>query len=276
MSMGFDQPREPKRQTQHDGRIDSVLHALRDAQPSHEMQTRLLATLRHAQASETTATAQTGSRWLWPWQTHAASPWLTLAACLLTVVGTLLHRLVTPESRDQQLSGAVSDTSRSPALQRSASTLSVLPADVAMANRRQREIGTPATVTHAQTSVAADTGRIAAFSAGENGVTQLAQVMRQDEEARTIAAARPSHGASAVTSIAASFPPPPLPLTQQERLLAQLMHHERSPQLAALTRSSMEEAATREKNAVEEYFATVPSVQDEQEPPAPDQPSGQP
>lgn len=81
---------------------------------------------------------------------------------------------------------------------------------------------------------------------------------------RAMAHAHPAERMPAVGRLApkleASSPPPPLPLTDQERLLLRLARREPTEQLAALTSSAQEAAFQQGKDAVSEFFATSPAL----------------
>ena len=74
----------------------------------------------------------------------------------------------------------------------------------------------------------------------------------------------------------ASFPAPPLPLTEQERLLLALVRQEAPQRLIPLTESSRSAAAQREKSAVTEFFAPLPPLPGQQEPLSEPEETGQP
>ncbi len=70
-----------------------------------------------------------------------------------------------------------------------------------------------------------------------------------------------------------SFPPPPLPLTEQERLMLRIVRHEPAQQLAQLSKPVRDAAFQHDKDSVAEFFAPPPAF--EQESATDDSPTGQ-
>jgi hypothetical protein len=72
----------------------------------------------------------------------------------------------------------------------------------------------------------------------------------------------------------ASFPAPPMPLTQQERLLLKLARHDSPVVLIALSTTAREAAFEQEKQQVETFFAPPPPLRSQPIDSQPDLPGG--
>ncbi len=233
-----------------DRRIGAVLHTLAHAEPSETLQARLVATLRTADTHERQRDAAQ-LHWMPPF---ASSSWLksrlALAACLLAIAGAYLHHAV--------LHGGLP-----PATQTAGPYAFV-------ASGRIGNQGAYGTVP----------GRTVAPLHGERAAASLPMPKFQPSASgapmrspRASANTRDGDrtGPQEVGSV--SFPSPPLPLTEQERLLLRLGRHEPAEQLALLTLPARNAAFQHEKDAVAEFFAPAPPLRGQMEP---DEPAGQP
>lgn len=206
----------------HEERVDTVLTALRNAEPTAGIEARILAMLQCAERSK----AHERARWWLPawglsWKSYAAAAVLFAAAA-----GALLYPH-TAVRRAVDRSGIA---------------------------RRQPSIGTSP---HSAGREAA----LASTDAFELRQTGRASGRRLQVTAR-IATGLPSPAHNDI-----SFPAPPLPLTEQERLLLRLAHSEPPRQLTGLTSAVLNAGIQHEKDAVSEFFAPRPSLPGQQEPP---------
>ena len=63
-----------------------------------------------------------------------------------------------------------------------------------------------------------------------------------------------------------SLPPPPLPLTEQERLMLRLARREPPQQLAQLSKAAQDAALQHEKDSVTEFFTPPPPLEQDDSP----------
>ena len=234
-----------------DRRIDAVLHALAHAEPDATMQARLVASLRTAGVPDGAQAGAPRLRWAAPFTSGSLPLRLALAACLLAVAGACLHHTALqygaqPDSRPAGIiASAVSQPGFDrPAVTAEAGRLAVLP---------QR--GRPSTIAPKLKSAATRT---------------LTNSLRR---ATVASGSDRTHSHAAGT---ASVPPPPLPLTEQERLLLRLGRQEPAEQLAMLALPARNAAFQREKDAVTEFFAPAPPLRSQAEPSPSSEPAGQP
>ena len=82
-------------------------------------------------------------------------------------------------------------------------------------------------------------------------------------KARRVVAVRDSDSAVAVETRAASFPAPPLPLTDQERLLLRIVHKRDPVELAELNPALRAARAEEDKRAVQRFFEPSTTGDDE-------------
>ncbi len=85
---------------------------------------------------------------------------------------------------------------------------------------------------------------------------------RQSQRSTAFAIKDRAHVEEAVvTAKEQSFPAPPLPLTEQERLLLRVVHRSDPVQLAQLTPAAREAELQRERDDVSEFFAPPPPLE---------------
>lgn len=226
-------------------RTEAVLRALGHAEPDDALQGRLIAAL-HA------AHTQRGVRPRWHAnvvQANSFGRWLVLAACLLTIVGTTVHQF-TLHRRPATGSAAAYAAPRWDHPHAAATTV-IAPGTAIRHQRRDAAISLTSPAAVASSAPA----RLTLF-----------------------AVAQPTHSRIRLREVdTVSFPPPPLPMTAQERLLLRLQRREPAAQLAQLTRPARDAIFQRDKDAVTEFFAPAPPLRSQQEPPSdPDEPAGQP
>ncbi len=206
-------------------RIDTVLQALPGTAPDAAMQDRVLAMLRHAETERGAMSAPSQQPSLWRWPWPAAAPWLAAATLLCAAGGMLLH-WPNASPKQQHTYAETSNGGQTALIQQRGTT--AVPVQVASMLPGPRPFHSQA-VNHV--TVALDTP-IAVHSSG---------------------------------TVDTSFAPPPLPMTQQERLLLRLARHEPTEQLAQLTDPAREATFQRQKDAVAEFFATAPAADDEED-----------
>ncbi|MGI4758054.1 MAG: hypothetical protein ACRYGF_14530 [Janthinobacterium lividum] len=245
-----------------DGNIDTVLRALRQAEPDPGMQDRLLASLRVAQVARTTAKAD---RWTFPLAVSGVGlPWLAAATLLLAAGGTLLlHRHAARGSHTDQIAA-------------SGAAKQKLAMDPKWESnpRLENDISVGGRSTDPLVSDAA--GRLPHVS-GRHGTPLQTTTESHVFETRRGALHGNRDAASGTDALAtASFPAPPLPLTEQERLLLALVRREAPQRLLPLTESSRSATTQREKSAVTEFFAPPPPLPGQQEPLSEPEETGQP
>ena len=199
-------------------RVETVLAALRDAKAAPGMEQRIAAAL--LRAADANAPAKSPWAWLREPRLAGASAGVTAVALLLSVY-------------------AYRQSSGRPADRRIASAASASPA--------QNFTGHPNAVTAQRTpppSVPAE----AADGPAAAKRRQTARVS-QPETAAAV-------GEQAATE--QGFPAPPLPLTEQERLLIRLVHRDDPVQLAQLTPAARESELQRDHEQVREFFKAPP------------------
>jgi hypothetical protein len=197
-------------------RIETVLAALRHAEPAPGMEQRITAALlRQAQQDATKP-----SRWTW-----LRVPQLAGVAAVL-VAGLLLTTRFHHPHRGQASGFA-------------------LPSDQA------RPVGADeaAQASLVQPAAAAKTPAHAPAVEGSKQLALLHNVQTRD-------VSRPTEQAQTEQG----FPAPPLPLTEQERLLIRLVHRDDPVQLAQLTPAAREADLQRDREQVREFFKPAPML----------------
>ncbi len=223
-----------------DEQIETVLHALQHVEPSEVMQGRILSALQAAKAAQSTPAGR-HRRPLLAASFSGAVPWLAAAAILLAVGSTLLlhrHELRGTHPKRMVSTGLGSST-----------------AIFSQEDRSPTSIGQRSTVTFNST----DPERVPHVSQ-RPGIRLKASAETHVSEAR--------RGAPTDLADDRSFPAPPLPLTEQERLLLLLVRHEPPTQLAQLTPPARDANLHREEDRVTEFFMPAPLIPGQQEPPA--------
>ena len=99
------------------------------------------------------------------------------------------------------------------------------------------------------------------------GVAGPLLVHRQAPVSRALHAVAATHAYEAAAATPASFPAPPMPLTEQERLLIRLAHRDDPVQLAQLTPGPRNARYEADKDQVSEFFTPpTPPAQPETNP----------
>lgn len=214
----------------HEERINAVLEGLRHVEPDAFLRDRILAALRVAEAAKNAPASANG--WLrLSTLTGAATPWLVAAALLLVAGSTLLVH------RQARLGGSPNRAVSVPIRKR----LSGEFGNSQLGHLERTMQGPPDDSTLPRVPHVSERHGISLRASAETHVSQ------------------PRRGAPTSADTAAekdrSFPAPPLPLTEQERLLLRLVRHEPSTQLAELSAPAQDAAFQREKEHVTEYFA---------------------
>ena len=232
-----------RREESLDTGIDTVLQALRKAEPDPAMQARLLLNLQRTAKREV-------ARGAIPLRPHPAAlvrtalPWRTAATVLLALGGTLILHRPLGESKHADAS--------SPAAERS---------DTNLAGAHIPRLRSETWGTHDLSGAAQRVAHVSQRHGVRLAPMKTSYLLRR--EGKTSAEEQ-------------SVQPPLLPLSEQERLLLRLVHRERPIQLALLTGAAADESVQRDKDSVLEFFAVPPSLQGGDDAPPLDQPTGQP
>lgn len=216
-------------------RIDTVLQALRDAEPAPGMQQRITAALHRGEQSSN------ATKYHWPlWVPPAvALPRLALAAVIVAAAAAfLLHA-----RHNDRTSAADISVTHQPSGKLTAWVDAVAP-----------------TGSHKESPSALPAAIPASTPRHSRSATQVEGASRQSPAEER------------------SFPAPPLPLTEQERLLIRLIHREAPVQLAQLTTPAINAARQQETDEVTAFFAPRVRVVEEQQAPVepPEQGSSDP
>lgn len=204
----------------HEERIDSVLQALRNAEPAAGMEHRILARLRQVEPRRQ-AGPSTLPAWLpLPWPRYA----LAAAALVVAMGGFLYHH--GPASEGASGSSA----------------------------RTQGKLSQQEAHTRPEPSAVQGTaGRLAGAFPEHLSAERQSRIRFV---ALTRSGAFKPHARSVDEEH--SFPAPPLPLTEQELLLLRLVRQEPTVQLARLSRPVREAAFQRDKDEVTAFFTPQP------------------
>jgi hypothetical protein len=190
-----------------DQSIDQVLHGLRDSQPSAQMEHRILATLEatleHALQNPASVRSPSKGRRL-PFL-GLASPTRPIAACAAALAGLVLAAIMLP-SREHRLAPAPKSSRTNPQL------IVSVPSTAS---------GATAPAPWKIPSPPQPAPRMRPVQNTNLHATKTAT--NQDEDAVALSEMR-----------APSFPAPPMPLTQQEKLLLRLVHKGAPEELAML------------------------------------------
>ena len=262
--------------------VDRVLRALRNAEPDPGMPARILSTLHQASAlpglpaRQGRGVSQTTSARVRKWLCGAglnstAVPWLAVAALLLAAVGGTLvyHGAAHPGWANKAVRVTLEDSA---SLQVPSQKRETPP------RRGDTQIGIPALRGGGSSSQAASGEPKSIGASGERvdfgRAWQRYKTASPGSADAHVSEAKPETFAT-VSGRDASFPPPPLPLTEQERLLLRLARHEPPQQLAQLSKPALDAAFQRDKDRVAEFFAVRPTLTDQNEDPANATPGGQ-
>jgi hypothetical protein len=206
---------------QTEGRIEAVFAALRDAKPAPGMEQRINAALLRADESASISRP----RWTWlrvPQFAGVAA--VVAAAVLLSIHANRRHASIAAQNRVAYSAGLPMQRNQHSASQES-----------------------PAPSPHIVTG-AANTATLPRASRPPSlrrkKTTQKASEQSQTQQA----------------SAEQGFPAPPLPLTEQERLLVRLVHRDDPVQLAQLAPAAREADLQRDREQVREFFKPPPML----------------
>ena len=214
----------PETEQQTDERIEAVLAALREAQPRAGMEQRIHAAVLRAADAAGPAKPRMASLH-WPQLGGAIA-----AVASLVLLSVHLHL----QQANQPLHNRVIVISSQPSRQQAQ-----VQAEHSPHSEMQRQ---PARPLH--------------LGAAARSLNQPVGEQRPTLAAHTNEASQAAHA----TEREQGFPAPPLPLTEQERLLIRLVHRDDPVQLAQLTPAAREAELQRDQEQTREFFKPAPML----------------